>query len=39
MGPIKKEEIFAVLDDLQEDNQVFFDTEEDAWFIYGDIFK
>ncbi len=29
---VTKEEIYAVLDDLLDDNQVFFDEEEDAWF-------
>lgn len=33
--PLAKEEIFTVLDDLQEDGEVFFDTEEDAWYIAG----
>ena len=34
-GPVEQEEIFTVLDDLQEDGQVFFDVEEDAWYLQG----
>ena len=32
MGTIEEEEIFAVMDDLQEDDQVWMDVEEDAWY-------
>jgi len=32
MGTVEEEEIFAVMDDLQEDGQVWMDVEEDAWY-------
>ena len=32
MGSIEQEEIFAVLDDLQEDGQVVMDVENDAFY-------
>ena len=29
----EKEEVFTVLDVMQEDGEVFFDTQEDAWYV------
>jgi len=31
--PADKEEVFAILDDMQEEGEVFFDTQEDAWYV------
>ena len=31
--PVDKEEVFTILDVLQEQGDVFFDTAEDAWYI------
>lgn len=31
--PVEEEEVFAVLDNMLEDGLVFFDDEEDAWFL------
>ena len=30
---IEKEEVFSVLDNMQEEGSIFFDAEEDAWFL------
>jgi len=30
--PLERDEIFSVLDNMQEDGTIFFDSEEDAWF-------
>jgi hypothetical protein len=35
--PPGQDEIFSILDNLQEENEVFFDTEEDAWYIFKDM--
>ena len=29
----EKEEVFTVLDVMQEEGEVFFDTAEDAWYV------
>ena len=34
--PVERNEIFAVLDELQEMGQVFFDVEEDEWWTMED---
>jgi len=34
--PVERNEIFAVLDELQEMGQVFFDVEEDEWWTTED---
>jgi|ETNvirenome_6_85_1030632.scaffolds.fasta_scaffold39861_2 phage I-like protein len=31
--PVDKEEVFTILDVMQEEGEVFFDTQEDAWYI------
>ena len=31
--PVEREEVFTILDVLQEEGEVFFDTQEDAWYI------
>ena len=33
--PVDKEEVYTILDVLIEEEQVFFDTQEDAWYIAG----
>jgi hypothetical protein len=33
--PVDKEEVFTILDAMQEEDEVFFDTQEDAWYIAG----
>lgn len=33
--PVEREEVFTILDVLQEEGEVFFDTQEDAWYIAG----
>ena len=33
--PVEQEEVFTILDVMQEEDQVFFDTQEDAWYIAG----
>ena len=34
--PVERSDIFAVLDELQESDQVFFDVEEDEWWTMED---
>ena len=34
--PVDRDEIFSILDDLQAENEVFFDVEEDAWYMSND---
>jgi hypothetical protein len=34
--PVDRDEIFSILDNLQEENEVFFDVEEDAWYMAED---
>ena len=31
--PVDKEEVFTILDVMQEEGEVFFDTQEDAWYV------
>ena len=31
--PVDKEEVFTILDVMQEEGEVFFDTAEDAWYV------
>jgi hypothetical protein len=33
--PVNKEEVFTILDIMQEEGDVFFDVQEDAWYITG----
>ena len=33
--PVDKEEVFTILDVMQEEGEVVFDTAEDAWYIAG----
>lgn len=33
--PVDKEEVYTILDVLIDEEQVFFDTQEDAWYIAG----
>jgi len=33
--PLENEEVFSILDVMIEEDQVFFDTQEDAWYIAG----
>ena len=33
--PVDKEEVFAILDDMMEDSEVWGDFENDGWYIAG----
>ena len=33
--PVDKEEVFAILDDMMEDSEVWGDVENDGWYIAG----
>ena len=34
--PTEREEVFSVLDDLQDDGVVYFNVEEDEWYLEED---
>ncbi len=33
--PVTQDEVFAVLDDMIENSEIWLDEEEDAWYIAG----